>query len=283
MPTLYQANVYFEGNAKGWSEKYVLDGERTGLPAPPATGSWDSLTMIDSFFDQLVQKRRLLLGKEFNIVAQKITKIPYDRRSRLGYRFYPGNSTLPAEDVHTDLVVSCDNADDSRHKIIHMGGIPDSIVVNGGIFDASPPGWNTNWASYTGALTAGAYGWYGRSVGFRADITQYTTEVDTGCIVIDLEDTIFTGITVGTVLQVRVSRCQPREINGQLTVKVQNTSRCITTQPISLFPYKTGGQLRYNTPAFIPFAQVRPQKIGRRPRGAPLFQLRGRARARIRA
>lgn len=283
MPTIYNATIYFEGAGKGWSERYTIDAERTGLPAPPAANNWNSLTLLDGFFDALVQKRRLLLGKEFNIVAQKVARVPSDRRSRLGYRFYQGNQSHEGEDVHTDLVVSCDNVDDSRHKIIHMGGIWDSIVVQGGVFTAAPAGWLTHWDSYTGALVTGAYGWWGSSGPLQANITQYVEEVGTGQQVIDLEDTIFAGLNTGDKLQVRVSRCNPAEINGQLWVEVVNSSRCKTVKPISLFPYRSGGRLRFNNFEFIPFAQIRPQKIGRRPRGAPLFQLPGRARARIRA
>lgn len=282
MATLYNAVIYFEGQGKGWSEKYTINAELTGLPPPPANPNWNSLTLLDSFFDQLVQKRRLLLGKQFNIVAQKISRVPSDKRSRLGYRFYPGNATLNAEDVHTDLVVSCDNVDDSRHKIIHMAGVPDDIVIEGGVFSEAPPGWLTNWGSYVGTLTGAAYGWNGRLAHHSALITQYAEEVGTGLQVIDLEDTIFDTLATGTLLEVRVARCIPAEINGQLLVSVVNSSRCKTVKRISLFPYQSGGRLSWNTFDFIHNAQVRPQKIGRRPRGLPLFQLRGRARARIR-
>lgn len=284
MPTLYNCLAAFSCGQVAWTEKYTMDAE-LALPPPsaPPPNNAANLDAVEDVFMELMNKRMPLCGEQVNLYATRISKLNEARKSRLSYWNLHGLGGQEADFSGASLVVCCQNLNNDQQKFIHMRGIWDTISVEGGRFTPVVPGWVGVWNAYTAALINGPYGWWGKLQSLVSNVTDYVQDVD-GYVTIDVAEQGFFNQPVGTKLSVRLAGVNTKsELNGQLLVKVVNGQRVKTVKRISVFPYVGEGTLRYRTQQFIRFATVRPQKIGSRKPGAPLFQSAGRAPARVRS
>jgi len=253
----------------GWSETWYQD---TGL------------TSLKAFFTAsglpLLQKRSAMLGYEATLTAAtaSFTATPGD-----SYLVYTGQITgglgaqihcsSPHEAIWT--IIRSDN--DKRRRGTWFRGIPDDLVLNGGIFDPGYAPWVGPATTFMDAIVAGGWGW----VSLVRDpihyaITNYSQDPVTNFVDFTIAGTPFAGVTVGTYTKIRMLFKGVRSVlNGYSVVQVTGAGTCQSLKPEAVFPFVRAGVMTKYTPTFFAAINYSFQKAGERRAGRPKLHTRG--------
>lgn len=274
---LYRATIIFEGQGHGWAETHVFS--KTG-------------TSPGGFAAQLVpwlSARAQLLGREYFIKGCRVSKIRDDLGAAvkrnvfpLEQIFRPGNQTAANSGDAPDaaIKVTGTNGAGDRSKQVFFGGVPDDVIVDGGIFSKDKVNWQANFVAWnTTSVQLGA-GWLGFTVLNELPITTYARSA-ADVVTFTVAGVGFDPGSVGTQMLVRVRGLNNRKsvLNRQLIVFVESTTEAHTVDSIACGPYVNGGVMTiYDQPAgFIQAAGWSAVKTANHKRGRPLWVSPGRA------
>lgn len=270
----YFATAYFELNGYGWTETYYRDGLTEG----------DLAALADFDRNTIWTKRALCLGQEARISAQRTSFDDVLGDSVLNFINLPGNPQFTSEDPNTALLVRLGNVPNTRRKNVFMRGIPDDVVVNGGLVNGGQGAFFNAAKAFFNAIVNYNYGWRGSDTKTDMGVTNYTSD-DAGRVVFTLLAGALPAQPAGTKITVRgkgMGAGGKSVLNTTLPCLYSATpNTLVTAKPIAAFPYVApGGFLTRRTYALFPAANFRFQKVDTRKAGKVSGLQAGRARVR---
>lgn len=293
MAHYYKCQAIWNCVNRGWTETYYVKAE--DLPLPPASGgdpiNAENFIAVNGIFKTaILTPRALLNGKQSQVIATRVSginrMIPGEQPNDGAFLDYKGmpptNQQADCDNPPSTLVTTLYDAFTQRKHQIHLRGIWDTIDDQGGQL-VMPPGFNALFTSFATAITRPGWGWPSRAGNNKQDITGYLV-LPNGAVEFELGGNLFEDGDVGKVKQVRISSVNfgQSTLNGELTVKVNTRSECVSTERIAVAPFSEEGVMRYNPAAWKQHALCVATKIGSRDTGASIFLGRGRAKKRVR-
>ena len=182
------------------------------------------------------------------------------------------------------------NADQSRHKVIYLRGIPDAIENNDGTYNPlGADGWQNRLTFYFDGLK-GSFGgvsnmgWWGYVPFPAIPITSYSVGSTTEVVTVQLPAGSLAAYSQGQKLNVRFRGVNSAKsvLNGQQVVTVIDGGTCKLTKPLAAGPYVTGGEMILYTRTLVPMSILQMDTISHRKIGTPLLVSPGRLPAKAR-
>lgn len=276
MPFRCKVQYIFAAGQKGWSEVFYLE---------PLSGTFSEAASIAL---SLRVPRARLLGANASMKAVRVQVVQDAAGAKVKRRGdlfqgegFGGEPTEPNAALDTCLLLDFIDAGQTRHKVMFLGGIWDSIEANNGAYSPSPD-WNARLDVWRTQLVAQSFGWVGRTPSAPFAITTYLQNLD-GFVQITSAAGTYTGLPLNTPVQIGIQGLQstggPSNLNGQLLVRPISATEAITVEQRAVLPYLSGGTVTTYTFAFVKTAAVAAEKIGNRKRGSPLLEPVGRQKA----
>jgi hypothetical protein len=295
-PFVVKGTIFFELGGNGFTESFWWVGLTADLSAHSA------------YLLNVVNKRRVLLGKEASIHAYRVSfesgvgGAPVLGDSYLQYYNQAGFSSEIADFATTALLCTWKDATFQRRKQQFMRGIWDNVVSNGGSYIPSYGTWQTKFDAWRGAISAAVPGVKGPGAGWVQRvpingniITNYTSDADSyvtfttlGVIPNVPQVLPAIGEPRNTPLMIRITKLNTRSVlNGQRLITVLDDHTMRTTQPIAAGAFKLAGKfvfydLNFREAGTNPadgLISITGEKIVERKVGTPLLELRGRRKA----
>lgn len=280
-PVLKFQIIFEEDSGYGWTEIHFkqASGENPNLGV-----------QLDNFNASVVAARRLILGNGDNVVGSRVSYPRAGAIASLAARFFlPGEGTQPGSAPSVSLAMQMQNADGTRHKIIHLRGFWDAVEHDGGYDPAGvppAPDWQPRLTAYKDTLVAGAYGWLTKdaATSSQGNVTGYVVGADTRITftVLPLTNPL---PAVGTILQVRFSKLNNSRsaLNRSLLVEVTGANTMKTVNQVAAAPFAAPGRYNMRLTAFVAYSAVGSISLGERRMGKPLNRYPGRSKARATA
>lgn len=263
----------FQCQGYGWSESWFKDTQLASLKAFYTASALP-----------LLEKRQAMLAYEASLTACSNSYTDVRSDSYLIYTgFYLGglgpdvHAASPHETIYT--VGRADN--DKKRKGIFFRGIPDDVVLNGGIFNNGYATWVGPATAFMDAIAQNGWGWMSSVPGpMQFAITEYVQTVDQ-FVQFSFAGTPFQGVQIGTYKRVRMLFKGIKSVlNGAQTVEVMGPSSARSLKPTAVFPFTKTGLLTVYTPTFYPIVNYSFQKTGQRRAGRPKLHTPGHQSAR---
>lgn len=231
--------------------------------------------------DSLAKKRALLLG---NSSSLKQIRIALEGGTRTYYVYdYPGEGlkgdlTQETSDfVDTRLLVQMTNDAQSKHRNHYLGGIFDSICVNGGDYVPSV-NWTARFGQWVAALFANGWSWEPQATKTTSLIASVAQNVNGSVRVIT--EGVLIALPLPTFATIRIAQQQGAiQVNGPKIVKVIDGQTFDTKKRISIFPATVMGRASYATKAVVPIVNAVAMRIVKRAAGNVSYRSRGRQSA----
>lgn len=270
--SIYQSTMFFECLGHGWSETYYRDaGGQSNLEA-----------LADFDRENLWKKRALCCGAQVAIVAQRVSFTDQLQDSVLNYLPLQVG-TFDAEDSNTALLVTMAIANNTRRKNTFLRGVPDNIVVTGGIVDRAFAAFINAFNAFAGALVQNTYGWIGSDVKTEHPVTDYTSDA-TNRLVFTVGGAALPVPATGNKIRLRGKNLGVggKSVLNRTAVFLRNSAtECKTNKPTAAFPFSgPGGFLVSRTTTIRVIANVKIQKVVERKAGKVSFTSPGRVPAR---
>lgn len=250
----------------GWSETLF------------STRATIQLAMADAFF--LYPKRVNLNGNDVSLFYIRASDDEVKRDAEI-FRVPKNNQSSkdadlgPSEDANTALDVAL-KAGDLQRGMVFMSGIPDNIVQTGGAFTPSAV-WQANYAIWSAAVTAGAWGLRHRNeAAGSAAITNMTQNGTTG--VITVTTAAPHGYAVGTYVNILQVGGATRGRGVWRIMDVPSPTTFTYKIKMILQPYTGGGIARALEYQVNSYSSTQVVKVGHHDRGRPFGSPRGRRR-----
>ncbi len=286
---IYRVTFGFSGMGVGWSETHAM-----------ANASSDPGTLAPTLTD-VAQKRSQMLGREFAIVAIRVSRFATEAGMRQrGVKLIKGGwsntvktELYAAEPASVAYLVRGDSAAspfnpefDSNENQTFLGGPIDNTVDNGGVVYPGRSGLQTSFNSWEQAVRAAGMGWIASKTIKNVNIEDIAVQPN-GRILFTFDPLALAGLTVGEVYKVRVRRGNAgvSPVNGEMQVRVKTFSSAESVQVIGIGYLQSGGAMRFYQPVgpFVPYGSLfLAERAARHSRGRPFGSTPGRARKRIR-
>ena len=285
MAITFRCTSLFSGREQGWSEPYVYQTQDGTTPEQ----------FFNGVIRNIAQKRAAMLGAQYTLDAVRIALIrnnagqPVKRNVRLFQAGYVPNPATPdngGEQPNACVLMEFSDQLGTRKMPKFVGGPPDSIFKDGGVFDgAGEGGWVGRFTSWNQANLNANAGWLEDLVSVGPlNLVGYIVNANK-TVTFTIDGDMFVISQVGDIVFVRVSGVNNGSVlNGALTVRVTTQATCTTVKPIAVFPYSSGGLITsYVDPKpFIAAFNTVIVREGTHKRGRPSNATRGRLKARAR-
>lgn len=281
MAGVFKCTFIFEGKGKGWTESYWYNS------------TTEDHVKMEGPCTRFAEKRANCLGTEAFIKAFRISKESEGPDARLVYKVFKpgvvqlnqvGEVAISSETAMPDvaLMMRCNDATSSKHKLIFMRGIPDRIEITNGVYNKDLR-WGAVLGEFVKELTRGKWGWMGVKTTTKvAKVPLVNYEFDTkGRVTFSFRDNLFPLGLAGKLTKVRIAGVNKKSpINTVHIVRVQDQKVAQTYEPFAAGPYVSGGYGTWSELEFIGIDDAQDTRIVSRKAGAPLLESRGRAKAR---
>lgn len=285
----YRVTFGFSGAGVGWSETHAC-----------VNSSSDPSVVAPALID-ICQKRANLLGREFNLVALRISRYSLDGSTRAKGVKLVNNVWSPvgqtasyaAEPAQVALMVRGDslpNGDlpqfDANENQTFLGGPIDSCVDNAGIIQLDKGNLGSNFATWRSAMLAARMGWLADQMLVDAPIGLIVQNVN-GTVGITTSVNLPNTIVVGQNYRARIRRVNAgaSPLNGEVIVHVTSPTSLQTLEVIGIALAQQGGfiKLYKQVQPFVQYGDLILQgRAGNHKRGRPFGSPPGRAKKRIR-
>jgi len=283
MPSLQRCTMVFQSPGHGWTETFYY------------TAAGDDLTTPQTAWVLNAGRRAALLGSSayikalrFAIVINAAGQVTKNRSVLRKVKISPNlqqvDNTLAAPG--TCAVATFYNADQSRHKLTYLRGIPDDIENNDGTYNpAGAGGWGNrfdNWVELMriNATTIANVGWWGFVPFPPITLVGYTVNATTSVVTVTLPAGALAAYTAGQRIAVRFRGVNVHSVlNGQQVITVVDDHTARLTKPLAAGPYMGVGEMILYTRTSVPIASASVPFIGSRKLGAPLLVSHGRSPA----
>lgn len=268
-----QLTMDFLCQGYGWSETWVKDSGSVSLKAFNTAEA-----------EPLLAKRSAMLGYEATCIAMTSSFVDTKGDS---YLVYTGQITgglgadIHCTSPHEGIYTVIRTTDAKRRRGNWLRGVPDDLILNGGIFDPGYAPWVTPATTFMEAIRTGGWGWMGQIKSATTyTVTSYTQDPVTNYVTCTVAGNPFMGIPVDTPVRVRVLfKKLPSKLNGSYTVTVKGAGSFETLTPLAVFPFTKTGLLWTYTPQFYGCDNWSFQKAGERRAGRPKLHTPGHGRA----
>lgn len=285
---IYNVTFGFRGNGQGWSETHACRASSTN-PQDLA------LSAIS-----IAQKRVTFLGREFSIVAIRISKYSNDDGTAREKGVFPIKQiftnpvqtvTMAAEPSNVAVIgIGFSNPTLSAQfpantNRTFCGAPPDPSVSDGGIVDPAKSNLGTNFNQWAAALATNSYGWLASKSLVDLEISSID-QLPNGKVELT---------TIGNVAPAALNGLYPARIrkvnngssplNGPVIIRVTGAATVVTTEVIGLALAQQGGAIRIYSriSPFVPFAGLTLDlESAKHKRGRPFGSEPGRAKKRVR-
>lgn len=257
----------------GWSESWYKETDLTSLKA------FHTASAVP-----LMEKRNAMLGQEAALTALTSSFVLERGDSYLAYTGkYQGGlgPDIHCSSPHEAIWTIIRTADAKHYRGVWLRGIPDDLVLNGGIFDAGYAPWVQPATTFMDAIKNGTWGWYSQvrsTLSFA--VVGYTQDPVTNLVDVECTGNPFAGVTVGDFKRVRVLfKKQQSKLNGSYTVIVTGTNSFQLLLPTAVFAFTKPGKMWTYSPLFRACDNWSFQKAGERRAGRPKLHTPGHGRA----
>lgn len=271
-----KCTIGFQQDTYGWTESYYLNNATV------------SLTDEAAKLAALIPKRIALSGQQTFVSFAKLSNETLQRDVLLSYYGdintspYKGTSGQDSDFRDTSLLVQRKNLNRTSRAPMYLRGIWDTLVQLGGNFRPSVM-WTGLWNQYVAELTgANGWGFLGKDPAGPVKVSiANVVQAANNSVTITTNNNTFTVGQIGTKIKIFVSGVQGAGIvNGNQIVVPSTAKICETVKRIPIFPYISGGFLTNSVPVFNLISAVDYTRAVERKAGRPLYQSRGRAKAR---
>lgn len=280
MAVVQKVTFIFDGRLCGWTESHWFNSP-DGVHLETAKKARD-----------LALARAMLLGVECSIKAIRVSTEGVGPDAHLTYVNYrptfevASNGALLGEKAaqkDVALQVRMEDGTHSKHKLIFLRGIWDSVENDMGVYTPSKA-WQDLFAKFATQLVRREWGWFGSAGKTKVRlISAVMNETDTTTFT--FAENLFPADKIGKRVRVRISGVnEGRSVaNGVHVVKVTSQTACVTEFRLAVGNQSVGGFGAFNTYEFISYQTYDDQKIVTRETGAPLLESPGRRSRRARA
>ena len=195
--------VFFTTAQAGWSETWYV---------PDQT---DQTTLVSKAIDWSLF-RAALLGSNSQITYMRFSKLlppilQGQKNSFVTTPFLtgkprPGTFGTTSDFSDTRALCRCYDSTGFAVKNWFIGGIPDALVQDGGVFSPINP-WQKNFDDFINQSKTFGLGWYGGTALNTGNVTAVTPQLSNQ-IAITVDAAVFTGLQPGYRLSVRMSQLQ---------------------------------------------------------------------------
>lgn len=283
MPVI-EATWIFGGPEHGWQERLYFEQ------------SSSDLTQAINTVEFVAGRRAPLLGQQYFIKGTRVKLV-----STNGTTFFNGGSRVSrirrdgfagqgGAQVDVCLLVSFYNDGSTLRKSMFMGGVWDSIEVDGGIFSRAPSGWQSAWNTWQdtiktlmGTATQSAdgvacAGWLHGGKSIPYSVLGYTSSAN-NFVTITTAATPFAALvgTRGTIRLSGMDGLNKSVLNGLQAVEFLTASTAKLLRPIACkaSPGEVGRVFLYQY-GLVKAPTINPEVIRTRERGRPLLVSPGR-------
>jgi hypothetical protein len=275
MPTAVKVALIFEGGeGYGWSEiHYWLS----------SSGSPNLQARIDNIIANLVPPRIYLLGYDCSLVGMRVSYPIQNGIAALGRRQkWQGTGPVQSQSSQESLAINWIDASNSKHKITHLRGFWNSIVVAESYHPELDGRWEPGLLNYKSALIDGGYGWPSRDVSKSCNgtVSNYVV-APSGIVTFTVSPTTGLLPTDGNLYQVRFSRLNRSTsvLNRSILCSVTGPTTLTSVNAHAASPFISAGRFNLRIPSFIGYNQTGSISVGERRMGRPLNRYPGRRRA----
>ena len=283
MPQTVRVTSFFSGKSQGWSESYVY----------PISDNQTPQGAYVAIFDNIANARAQCLGREYTLDFVRVAII-YDSTGQPvkravviknpGYTPSLQTATNSAEQPNACALVTWTSTDGKRTKKTFLGGPPDEIFNDAGVYRGDKAGnWASRFSAWREAQLAAAVGWLTDVPGLPPQNVSTITSNPNLTKTITVADPIFDPSEIGLHRTVRIKGVNGRSVyNGAWVVVVNAEDAFTTVDAFAAAPYSSGGVVTaYTFPK--PVAQAAGclvDREGTHKRGRPMVATRGRLAAR---
>lgn len=266
-------------------------------PDHGATESWyfyrptQSVQDAFAFIDDLKDKRKVLLGAQWSMKAQRVALIKNNdgtnvtRVSKLSKFSLTSPISMPAAETNISLQVLCADSNQVFKKLTFLAGPWDIIFPFADSYDPSKGNWSTYFNAYASSLIAHNCGWMHAATTFQLPITGYTFSATTGHTTFTLAAPGFSWVA-GVPVRVSVSfPLSKSPLDGTYLVVPIDNVLAITAKPMPASTFVVPGTMKIQAGTFVNLATtngagapgtVEGENPMTRKRGRPLYVSRGR-------
>lgn len=290
---IYNVTFGFAGLSTGWSETHAV----SNVSENPQDLIADAI--------QVAQKRVTFLGREFSIVALRVSKYSNDGATVRTKGRFPLKQTFKnpvqlKEQAAEPAVVALNITGVTNPQLAppafvantnrtYCGAPPDDAVSNGGIVDPSKVGLDANFNQWKTLLTTKRYGWLAQKLIVDLEIDSISQEAN-GTVRLVTKTAIVPPtepLVLGTVYPCYVRGVNQRRspLNGQLQLRYVAVNTWTTTAVIGLGLAQAGGNVKVYAPIspWVGYADlILNGEVAKHQRGLPFGFTRGRAPNRVR-
>lgn len=290
---IYNVTFGFAGLSTGWSETHAV----SNVSENPQDLVADAIAVA--------QKRVTFLGREFAIVAIRVSKYSNDGatlrvKGRFPYKQVFKNPIQTLAQAAEPAVVALNitgitNAQLAAPQFVantnrtYCGAPPDDAVNNGGIVDPSKAGLDANFNQWATLLTTKRYGWLVQKLIVDLEIDSIsqnangTVEFVTKTPIVPPTEPLVIGQTYPAYARGINQRRSP--LNGQLQLRYMAANTFQTKATIGLALAQAGGNVKLYAPIspWVGYAGlILNLEVAKHQRGLPFGFTRGRAPNRVR-
>lgn len=288
MPFTIKTTMNFAGQEQGWSETFFWSQSTTNLETAEQT------------ILPIAQKRAKCLAAGYILTIVRNAVVVTDTNQRVKRRTdileprYPGVSTWAPATPNLALLLTWQNADNTKKKSMYMRGIPAGLGDIGKQVNTGYSTWYGAFQAWRSAMILLPAGWLETEATApnTAVIESYTINATTGIVTFTLKapGIAFPG-GQGFRQRVWVSLPGKSPLDGYVVIIPGAGLTVTTADPIGVHPFEAGqfGIMQLRTSNLVtlgpitgqgPAGQIHPQRIITHKTGRPSYASRGRAPAR---
>ena len=287
---IFRVTFGFAGAGVGWSETHA------------ARGASDQPADLASAATLVAQKRASFLGREFAIVAIRISRYSDNGglvRAKgvfpIKMRFENPDQTAvqaaePADVAligtgYTNLTLAPAGFAANVNRTF-LGAPADKAVNNAGVVDQGQASLGASFGQWRSAMLAGVFGWLANNTILDAPIASIS-QLGNGKVELVLQQAALAPLVAGTVYSARIRRVNggSSPLNGQVIVRASAPNILTTQEVIGIALAQVGGDIRVYSriSPFVPYSDiVLNGTVGEHKRGRPFGSPPGRAKKRVR-
>lgn len=271
----------------GWTETHYYN------PQSPSNVDFDSVSAL--FLKNVVGNRAACLGSDCSVIGYRLSQRVAGGIASKPYELNPQQSGPEPEfssSSSDSLAIYVQDASHTRHKILHLRGFWNAVIIAEEYNPATPTGnaFKLNLNQYFRGMTNIGLGWLGKlpATSCYGLVNSY---------VINANGTITFSVTPGfgsaalaTLDQTQIYECQISKLNRSDSVLNRSLVLLVTSaappytlttvQPIACGPFSSAGKFNITQPTFIAYDSFPSIKIGERRMGKALGLLPGRGKRR---